>query len=142
MELSEFKEFIQIYGANIDKWPTEQRNAARNWLGDIRADEALSNEKKLDAMLDSYHIDTQTNSMIHRVLQKIGEHDSGPTLWQIFAKPYERKLIPMLCLAAIGFYLGITQAEQLIASNNLRSLQQIAPYVLGTALFNEDGHAA
>lgn len=73
MDMDRFKQLIAAYGASFERWPQEERYAAREFSASNEEGNALLGEADaLDEMLDAYHVES-ADAITQKVLARLPE---------------------------------------------------------------------
>lgn len=73
MDMDRFKQLTAAYGASFERWPREERYAARKFsASDEKANALLGEADALDEMLDAYHVES-SDMIAQKVLARLPE---------------------------------------------------------------------
>jgi hypothetical protein len=104
MDHQRYLELLQSYGANFERWPTEERAAARRlWLASRDAQQARREAEALDQWLDQSPALEPSEELKARILEIPERHHA---LHPLFWWPFATVLRPTLAFAAAAL-LGI-----------------------------------
>ncbi|MCE4056404.1 hypothetical protein [Pseudomonas sp. Au-Pse12] len=82
-----FAYLADAYGADLQRWPAGEREAAQALLGDgnALAAEALRQARWLDSQLDSYQLAAPGPALAQRIIAAAATAPRGASFWQRYA---------------------------------------------------------
>lgn len=82
-----FAYLAEAYGADLQRWPASERDAAQALLGggNALATEALGQARWLDSQLDSYQVAAPGPALVQRIIATAAIPPRGASFWQRYA---------------------------------------------------------
>ena len=85
LDLERFAALAEAYGSAIERWPIEERDAARAMAGSAPARAILARQQALDRVLDTYRVPEPSSALSGRVLaeadRRVGRRNAGRRWW-------------------------------------------------------------
>lgn len=106
MKKSEFLQYLQTYGSQINKWPSKLQAQATFMANDTQLRRNIEEEIKLDQWLDDYHVPNADDVFQAQIMRSINADimQQKPSIM--------RFLVPatmMACIFVVGFISGLYQ---------------------------------
>ena len=150
MTLVRFQRALDVYGADLTRWPQSQRDAAERLLAsDPAAASAFAQARALDALMMRDAMPTQANAA--SVLRVLERRPLPPQrrrfLWQQWPSellnldfaPAWPRLAALAGVAALGFVIGLTDLGPILGlSNGDEATSIVADNDIGAIVFAPD----
>jgi len=118
MTFEQFKYFLDAYGANLARWPIEQRIAAQAFIvSSSAAAAALAEARRLDAVLDLAAMprdELGERRLVARLAAQIGrpaQRVAGDFIDRLFSPVWSRAAV-VAAMALLGIVTGVIEIEQ------------------------------
>jgi hypothetical protein len=112
MDLPTFREHLDRYGADLERWPEDQRGAARQLAGSVEASRLVDQARALDAMLLAMEAKDPPPGLAGRILASLPQDRlSGLLDW--LAAAFWRPALAATASLALGFLIGVLAPAQL-----------------------------
>jgi hypothetical protein len=129
MTLKRFKQLLDAYGADLARWPVDERQAARMLLAaDPRARQARAETAELDAFLDRYAPEPVSAARVAAALRSLppAANDWRAALaelwWEMRALP---RVPTMVAVILAGFLVGFSSLDLMRAPNGQADLSAL-----------------